>query len=107
MKKKHGDGDNNDDFGGLERDLRLVRELTDRRRVLHLLAGASLVPIFGCGGGSESPSSSTSSSSSSSSSGSTSSGGTSTSSGGTSSGGTSGTPGGTCAKIPEETAGPF
>jgi protocatechuate 3,4-dioxygenase beta subunit len=72
---------------GLVHDLHV---LADRRRVLRMLAGASLVPLFGCG--------STTSS--------TANGGGASNDGGTSSGDDGGATG-SCAAIPEETGGPY
>jgi protocatechuate 3,4-dioxygenase beta subunit len=47
MKHPH---DDHDDHGGLHRDLRaLARFRPTRRRMLGLLAGASVIPIVGCG----------------------------------------------------------
>jgi hypothetical protein len=40
-----------DHHKGLEQDLKTLARMTDRRRILRLMAGASLVPLFGCGGG--------------------------------------------------------
>ncbi|HVH46946.1 MAG TPA: hypothetical protein VM925_31600, partial [Labilithrix sp.] len=74
---------------GLLHDLEVMTKMTDRRSVLRLLAGASLVPLFGCSDDSTTGATGTDAGSSSG-----------------SSGGSSTTPG-TCSKIPEETAGPY
>ena len=76
---------------------------SDRRQTLRwLLAGASALPMLGCGGGSDSDSSTTSSTST------TTTGTTSTSGTGTTgTTGTTTTTNGSCSVIPEETGGPY
>lgn len=85
----------------LAEDLEAMLRLNGSRRqsLRWLLAGASALPMLGCGGGSDGASSTASTSSTTTSS--TSSTGT---GGGTS---TTTTPSGTCAAIPEETGGPY
>jgi hypothetical protein len=48
---------------GLVEDLAQLRRIQERRRILRALAGASLVPLFGCGTSSSEPGGSSSSSS--------------------------------------------
>lgn len=88
----------------------MLRLNSDRRQTLRwLLAGASALPVLGCGGGSSGVSSGTSAATTASSIGS-STGSPGTSSSGTGSGGTGGTTttsAGSCAVIPEETGGPY
>jgi protocatechuate 3,4-dioxygenase beta subunit len=87
---------------GLQADLRRIlldaarRESTARRDALRWLCGALMVPMAGCGGGSDDTSSETSSSSS-----------TGTSTSGTSSSTSTTASGSTCSVINEETAGPY
>ncbi|RKG89767.1 intradiol ring-cleavage dioxygenase [Corallococcus terminator] len=46
--------DNHDHDRGLEHDLKLLAARTDRRQLLKwMMAGAALLPLVGCGGGSE------------------------------------------------------
>jgi protocatechuate 3,4-dioxygenase beta subunit len=70
-------GNEHDHHGGLARDLRRLIHLSSRRQALRLFAGASLIPILGCG--SEDVSDTTGDA-----------------------GGTT-----TCSNIPEETGGPY
>lgn len=81
-----------DTHEGLAHDLRVLARRRDRRQILRLFAGASLVPIFGCGAGSSSQNG----------------GATNPDSGASSAGdsGTTTTPG-SCGVIPEETGGPY
>lgn len=90
---------------GLIEDLAQLRRIQERRRILRALAGASLVPLFGCGsGGSSSADDGGASSSGASTS---SSGGSSTSSSSSSSSASSsGTPA-SCSEIAPETGGPY
>ncbi|NMO17497.1 intradiol ring-cleavage dioxygenase [Pyxidicoccus fallax] len=69
------------DDGGLQQDLKLLRASMERRTLLRLALGASLVPLVGCGGGDSSGT------------------GTPTPGGATGNG--------ACATIPTETAGPY
>jgi protocatechuate 3,4-dioxygenase beta subunit len=89
---------------GLSHDLKMLAAMTPRRKVLRWVAGASLLPVLGCGGDDLAT-------------GTTGAGGTSGAGGSASTGGSSGSggtladSGGTqvssCSKIPEETAGPY
>jgi protocatechuate 3,4-dioxygenase beta subunit len=81
--------------------LRWEAQPSDRRDVLRLLAGAALLPIFGCSSTVDSTSSSGGASSS------TSSGGASSSSGGSSTSSGSSGAAATCKEIPAETGGPY
>jgi protocatechuate 3,4-dioxygenase beta subunit len=108
---------------GLAHDLKIIAKMTDRRRVLRWIAGASFVPAIGCGSDdAASPSTGTGAAGSSTTSGSmsTSTTGGGSSAGGSGTGGSGGTTGGstmdgsmtdggptTCTTIPEETAGPY
>ena len=65
---------------GLQQDLRVLRTMADRRQVLRLMAGASLIPLLGCGGAGDDESAMP----------------------GESSGDAT-----ACTRIPEETAGPY
>jgi protocatechuate 3,4-dioxygenase beta subunit len=73
---------------GLEHDLAVLNQLSDRRRVLRWLATASLLPVFGCSGTTDSASGSAGAS-------------------GAGSAGADGAETGACSTIPEETAGPY
>lgn len=74
---------------GLAHDLKRLAAMRSRRQILGLLAGASLIPIFGCGDGTTTDNSTGASGNGS---------GSSTGSGANPS---------SCAAIPEETAGPY
>ncbi|HEY3665352.1 MAG TPA: intradiol ring-cleavage dioxygenase [Polyangiaceae bacterium] len=89
--------DHKDPFDqGLQHDLAVLNQLADRRRVLRWLASASLVPVFGCSGTSNSAGATGAA------------GATDGASGAATAGaGAGSTDTTTCSKIPEETAGPY
>src|SRR6185295_15817917 len=101
---------NHDDFGGLERDLPM---LLQRRHVLKLLAGGSLLALVSCGSDNKQSATTSAGTSPASTSGSTSSSATTiatadsaaTTTAATASAGTSSTA--ACTPINEETAGPY
>jgi protocatechuate 3,4-dioxygenase beta subunit len=78
---------------GLSHDLNTLAGPFARRRALLWLAGATALPLFACGGGSDDETGSTTTGSS--------------SSGSTGSTGSGSSSSGTCSVIPEETAGPY
>lgn len=82
---------------GLVEDLAQLRRIEERRRILRALAGASLVPLFGCGASSSDPAGGSSSGAS---------GSSSSSSSSSSSASSSGAPA-TCSEIASETGGPY
>jgi protocatechuate 3,4-dioxygenase beta subunit len=90
MKDHHRESEH-DDYGGLARDLQKFVATSNRRQVLRLFAGASLIPWLGCG---------TDGMSGVDDAGSPDGGGTSPDGSGTANPGT-------CATIPEETDGPY
>jgi len=93
-----------DDHGnGLAHDLRALNALAERRRFLRLLAGASLLPVLGCGGRADEARTGGMGGSG----GSAGSAGTSGAGGSGSGAGGSGGTTSACTAIPDETAGPF
>ena len=47
--------DDKDHHNGLEQDLKVLARLTGRRQILRWMAGASMVPLLGCGIGTDDP----------------------------------------------------
>src|SRR5882724_9489885 len=98
---------------GLSHDLHTLRRMTERRRVLGWMLGATLLPALGCTSDSAATTSGSTTGGGGSGEGATTTGTdtTSTTGGTTTAGGASGdgstTDPGTCSKIPEETAGPY
>jgi protocatechuate 3,4-dioxygenase beta subunit len=84
------------DGNGLAHDLRALNALAERRRFLRLLAGATLLPVLGCGGSAEQART-----------GGMGGSGASGGSGGGSGAAGTGSTSGECSAIPDETAGPF
>jgi protocatechuate 3,4-dioxygenase beta subunit len=108
---------------GLRRDLKTMMRMTERRRMLHWIAGVSLVPLIGCGDedtmtggagtGGSAGNGGVAGTGGSAGTGGTDAGGSAGTGGVAGTGGSAGTGGTTdsgttmCAKIPEETAGPY
>jgi protocatechuate 3,4-dioxygenase beta subunit len=105
----HDDHDDHDDdrdhHGGLAHDLGRLIASTNRRRALRLFAGASLIPILGCGDDSPSTTGTGGSGGGAGTGGSAGSGGSAGTDGSSGTGGTGGS--GRCSTIPEETGGPY